>query len=95
MHREFNIVARARRYGGEEFVLVLPEADSEVARQICERLRVAIESYDWPGKLSVPNVTMSFGLATMSNETSFERLVGVADAKLYEAKAGGRNRVCG
>ncbi len=87
-------IDRVGRYGGEEFVLVLPEADGEVARQICERLRVAIESYDWPGKLSVPNVTMSFGLATMSNETSFERLVGVADAKLYEAKAGGRNRVC-
>ncbi len=83
------------RYGGEEFVLVLPEADGEEARQICERLRVAIESVDWASKNAGTKVTMSFGLATLSGETSLERLVAQADAKLYEAKAGGRNRVCG
>ncbi|MEO8102473.1 MAG: two-component regulator propeller domain-containing protein, partial [Betaproteobacteria bacterium] len=38
------------RYGGEEFVLVLPEADRDMAYQICERLRVAIERFDWAGK---------------------------------------------
>lgn len=83
------------RYGGEEFVLVLPEAGDEVARQICERLRMAIENFDWASKDAGTKVTMSFGLATLSGETSFERLVAQADAKLYEAKAGGRNRVCG
>ena len=82
------------RYGGEEFVLVLPEADHEVAQQICERLRVAIENFDWPNKQAGLKVTISFGLATLSDETSFERLVARADARLYEAKAGGRNRVC-
>ncbi len=83
------------RYGGEEFVLVLPEADTEVARQICERLRVAIENFDWASIHATMKVTMSFGVATLSDEQSFERLVAKADAKLYEAKAGGRNRVCG
>ncbi|MCY7387358.1 MAG: diguanylate cyclase [Burkholderiales bacterium] len=82
------------RYGGEEFVLVLPEADLDVARQICERLRVAIEQFDWPSKQARPKLTMSFGLVTLTGETTFERLVALADAKLYEAKAGGRNRVC-
>ena len=82
------------RYGGEEFVLVLPEADGEVARQICERLRVAIESFDWASKNAGPKVTMSFGLATLSSETSHERLLALADERLYEAKEGGRNRVC-
>ena len=82
------------RYGGEEFVLVLPEADLDVARQICERLRAAIEKFDWPSKQAGPKLTMSFGLVTLTDETSFERLVALADARLYEAKAGGRNRVC-
>ena len=82
------------RYGGEEFVLVLPEADLEVARQICERLRVAIQQFDWQSKQSGLKLTMSFGLATLSDETSYERLVALADARLYKAKEGGRNRVC-
>jgi len=82
------------RYGGEEFVLVLPEADRETALQICERLRAAIEAFDWQSRHAGPRVTMSFGLATLSSETSFERLVALADEKLYEAKEGGRNRVC-
>ncbi|MEP7157270.1 MAG: two-component regulator propeller domain-containing protein, partial [Betaproteobacteria bacterium] len=82
------------RYGGEEFVLVLPEADHDVALQICERLRAAIENFDWESKHAGPKVTMSFGLATLAGESSFERLVALADEKLYEAKEGGRNRVC-
>ena len=82
------------RYGGEEFVLVLPEADLEVARQICERLRAAIESADWASKYPGLKVTMSFGLATLSNESSYERLLALADGRLYDAKSGGRNRVC-
>ncbi len=82
------------RYGGEEFVLVLPEADHEVALQICERLRVAIESFDWASRSPGLKVTMSFGLATLSSESSYERLLALADGRLYDAKAGGRNRVC-
>ncbi len=87
------------RYGGEEFVLVLPEADREVALQICERLRVAIENFDWSAiarkdRQPTLTVTMSFGIATLSNEASFERLVAVADKHLYKAKEDGRNRVC-
>jgi diguanylate cyclase (GGDEF)-like protein len=82
------------RYGGEEFVLVLPEADREVARQICERLRAAIEGFDWTSKYPGLKVTMSFGLTTLSNESSYERLLALADGRLYDAKAGGRNRVC-
>ena len=82
------------RYGGEEFVLVLPEADLEVARQICERLRIAIQQFDWQSKQAGLKLTMSFGLATLADEESCERLVALADARLYEAKKAGRNRVC-
>ena len=83
------------RYGGEEFVLVLPETDVEVARLVCERLRATIEGFDWAARHPGQRVTMSFGLATLSNETSHERLLALADSRLYEAKEGGRNRVCG
>ena len=83
------------RYGGEEFVLVLPEADAEIARQICERLRADIESVDWASRTPGLKVTMSFGLATLSAEASYERLLALADKRLYEAKESGRNRVCG
>lgn len=83
------------RYGGEEFVLVLPETEIAVARQICERLRATIEGFEWAARHPGQIVTMSFGLATLSDESSYERLVALADSRLYEAKKGGRNRVCG
>ena len=82
------------RYGGEEFVLVLPEAEREVAHQICERLRATIENFDWALRYPGLKVTMSFGLATLSGEPSYERLLALADKRLYEAKESGRNRVC-
>lgn len=83
------------RYGGEEFVLVLPETDRDEAMAICERLRQSIESSDWETKGAGPRVTMSFGVAALQGDASHERLMARADARLYEAKAGGRNRVCG
>ena len=106
--RSIDIVGR---YGGEEFVLVLPEADVGIARQICERLRLAIENYHWAGidvgkdvavvtaLKTIPRnklkVTMSFGLASLSAEANVESLLALADKRLYEAKQGGRNQICG
>ncbi len=83
------------RYGGEEFLLVLPDTGRDEAHAICERLRLSVEAFDWQAKGAGPRVTMSFGLAAMDADSSHERLVARADARLYEAKAGGRNRVCG
>jgi len=83
------------RYGGEEFLLVLPDKDIDQARQVCERLRAAIESFDCTSMGAGPRVTMSFGLATLTNEVSYERLLAIADERLYEAKEAGRNRVIG
>ena len=83
------------RYGGEEFLLVFPEAGADSARQICERLRATIEAFDWSSKGAGPRVTMSFGLSTLTSETSYERLIALADERLYEAKEAGRNRVNG
>lgn len=85
------------RYGGEEFVVVLPGADAAAARAVAEALRAAIESLALPhaGNPDTGVVTISLGVATMrpTHDVQPTALVELADQKLYEAKAGGRNRV--
>jgi diguanylate cyclase (GGDEF)-like protein len=79
----------AFRMGGEEFVVVLPEADLALAGAVAERIRVAIESSPvvYEGR-SIP-LTTSVGVAAGG-----ERAVEDADRALYDAKHAGRNRVC-
>lgn len=83
----------AARYGGEEFVLVLPGANMEEAGVLCERLRAAIEDHPWDEVVTGLRVTMSFGLAARGDTTDANRLLDMADGKLYKAKQNGRNRV--
>jgi len=81
------------RYGGEEFAIGLVECDREGARQIAERIRLAVEqsSVLWKGRL-VP-VTVSIGVAMLTPDvTRVEALIDRADKALYRAKAAGRNR---
>lgn len=98
------VVARARavlrdadqiaRFGGEEFVVLLPETDEDAALAVAERLRRAIAGLpvDVEG-LAVP-VTASIGVAAWTAaEPSLEHTLRRADAALYEAKQAGRNRV--
>ncbi len=84
----------AARWGGEEFLLLLP--DSPDATVVCERLRASIA--DRPinvhGLLEL-RVSASFGWAPWTGEETGEALVGRADVALYAAKAEGRNRVVG
>jgi len=80
------------RYGGEEFVLLLPGADQAQARQCADRLRQALR--ESPARLDgvpVP-VTASIGLAIDQGTGDMARLLGEADAALYRAKADGRDR---
>ena len=82
------------RYGGEEFAIVLPETGGEAAVQACERLRQTVEehAFEYNG-VRIP-VTVSVGVAVSTADTeSPVQLIRAADLKLYEAKAGGRNRV--
>ena len=82
------------RLGGEEFALLMPETSAIAARLAAERLRRAIA--DIPPALSgVPHqVTASFGIAALNaRDSSMDDLVARADAALYRAKNGGRNRV--
>jgi diguanylate cyclase (GGDEF)-like protein len=87
------------RYGGEEFLIVLPEQDHEAALAATERLRRAVEALALPheARPGQPIVTISVGVATMSaaGAARAEDLVAEADLALYRAKTGGRNRVEG
>jgi diguanylate cyclase (GGDEF)-like protein len=86
----------AGRIGGEEFGLVLPETTIEAALQAGERLRKAIaEMHVWAGSDKL-HVTISVGAAQWREcDAGFEEVMRRADAALYAAKHGGRNRVCG
>ncbi|MFP4074906.1 MAG: diguanylate cyclase [Halochromatium sp.] len=79
------------RWGGEEFVVLLPLANAEAARTAAEKLRQAILAAHWPpiGKLSA-----SFGAAFHAPQESADSLLDRADVALYQAKEAGRNRVC-
>jgi diguanylate cyclase (GGDEF)-like protein len=76
------------RWGGEEFVVVLPETDLEGARRFAERLRRTIEA----NPVGEMKTSASCGVATMLPEDSVDPLLGAADQALYQAKSNGRNR---
>ena len=84
------------RYGGEEFSIILPETGLEGARALAEGLREKIESSRFVFQGDSMPVTISIGVAllTDTDKTSLD-LIRAADAKLYEAKRGGRNTVVG
>ena len=87
------------RYGGEEFMAVLPNTDSIGAKIVAERLRAAVEALALPheGSQCSPHVTITVGFAAIRvlPDDVMERLIAAADASLLEAKRGGRNRVGG
>lgn len=90
--REYDYVGR---YGGEEFLVVLGDADYEAAVIVAERLNLAIgsETVAYGGKLLA--VTMSAGVAVAENCTGLDsdKIILAADRELYKAKSNGRNRV--
>lgn len=85
----------ACRYGGEEFILVLPDTPLNTATQRCEELRqiVATHHFSLQG-LTLNSITISIGVAAYpENGPSMEHLISAADQALYAAKRAGRNRV--
>jgi len=78
------------RSGGEEFLIVAPEADLNGACIMAERIRKAIEDYRFK---AVGTVTVSFGVAQLKDDDTIDSLIERADTAMYQAKANGRNRV--
>lgn len=96
VRRDSDLVAR---FGGEEFIVLLPETDSSSARCIAEKIRIAVEALAIPhsGNGAYGIVTVSVGVATeypsRAGSGGLEGLKERADAALYSAKSLGRNRV--
>ena len=84
------------RYGGEEFILILPEAGIEASSMIAERIRLLVENTLFDVGKAQLNLSVSLGISNfpMHGARSDEELIKMADQALYEAKRGGRNRVC-
>ncbi len=85
----------AVRFGGEEFVIVLPATRLEDAMVMAERLRLAVAklTVDTSDGVRLPGVKISIGVAEMQEDMDAAFLVNAADAALYRAKAQGRDRV--
>jgi len=92
-HQQLRKIDVVCRYGGEEFGILVTQANAEQAMQIAEKLRKIVACWQFPG---VPRtVTISAGAAAFPEHGSTrDELVKAADAGLYAAKQAGRNRVC-
>jgi diguanylate cyclase (GGDEF)-like protein len=96
-----NILARSARdgdvlarWGGEEFILLLPETNLDAAITLAERLRVVISEMRLNCQGKEISFTASFGVAQRTAECeSMEAIISIADDFLYQAKREGRNRV--
>jgi diguanylate cyclase (GGDEF)-like protein len=84
------------RYGGEEFILILPEAGLEQSFVIAERIRQLVEKTLFEVGRAQVHLTLSMGISNFPSHRvkSKEELVKMADQALYDAKRGGRNKVC-
>ncbi len=82
------------RYGGEEFGIIMVNADRDSAASAAERYRWKIESMDLHSRKGEFRVTVSFGVADSRGKDSVNQLVTAADRALYKAKETGRNTVC-
>jgi diguanylate cyclase (GGDEF)-like protein len=76
------------RWGGEEFIILLKGLDKQKAIEVAERLRNNVKN-------SPLKITMSFGVASSSEEEDFEHVINLADDRLYKAKRSGRDKVVG
>ena len=82
------------RFSGEEFMVCLPKTNMESAMEMGESIRTCINKYAWQISL-LDKVSVSIGIATLTDDKDLISLVKRAEEQLYQAKASGRNRICG
>lgn len=85
----------AARWGGEEFILLLPGAGRPEARKLAERLREVFANRALSGDGATIKLRASFGIAALDEHASLSALIKEADDYLYQAKQEGRDRICG
>jgi len=83
----------AGRYGGEEFLVILPDCDESTAIHVAEKIRKAVSCTPIDGLGEARTATISLGVSTRTPGTSADALLSAADTALYQAKSMGRNRV--
>ena len=86
-------IDRLGRYGGEEFLLVLPETPGDTATRLLDRLRAIVADLDWSAFSPGMQVTVSAGVTTLRLDETADTFLARADGALYAAKARGRNRI--
>src|ERR1700682_3516869 len=86
-------IDRFGRYGGEEFLLVLPDTGDDAAFRMLDRLRAIVAELDWSAFSPGMRVTLSAGVAALKPDETPDTFLARADSALYAAKAGGRNRI--
>ncbi len=84
---------RFGRYGGEEFLLLLPGTEGDAAARMLERLRGIVADLDWSAFSPGMRVTISAGVVTLRDNDTADTFLVRADSALYSAKAQGRNRI--
>jgi diguanylate cyclase (GGDEF)-like protein len=95
MFANIRAIDRFGRYGGEEFLLVLPNTPAEAATRLLDRLRAIVADLDWSAFSADMQVTFSAGVATLRADEHSGNFLARADKALYASKAQGRNRVTG
>jgi diguanylate cyclase (GGDEF)-like protein len=83
----------ASRWGGEEFLIMLPETDQDMAKEVAEKLRAAVAAIEFKHGDTSLHLTMSFGVHTINQVCSLDDAINLSDKRLYVAKNSGKNRV--
>lgn len=82
------------RFGGEEFLVILENTNSEQSIAAAEQIRIQIQDFDWHAILGKRQLTVSIGVTLYNDGEHFQKTFNRADKALYQAKANGRNQVC-
>lgn len=88
--RKYDVIGR---FGGEEFIIVLPKTTKETGYMVMERIRSTLENNGIKTSSGVINITVSIGIACICDSKNVDQLIHDADISLYRAKTSGRNRI--